>query len=72
MTSAHVSAFILQYETLWILLQLREMDYSRVVAITGDDIYYEEHLFKLLHVFREKPLGKKLTENTHHFINNSH
>ena len=36
------------------LLQLETMDYSKVKLVCCDDIYYENHKFELLPIFRAK------------------
>lgn len=36
------------------MLQIEKMDYDKIHLICGDDIYYEDHEFDLLSIFRKK------------------
>jgi hypothetical protein len=36
------------------MLQLEKMDFSKCHLLCGDDIYYEDHEFDMLPIFRNK------------------
>jgi hypothetical protein len=40
------------------MLQLQRMDMNKVKLIYGDDIYYQDHKFEKLDIFREKSDNK--------------
>lgn len=39
-------------------MQLQQMDMDKVMLLCGDDIYYQEHQFSMLPIFRVKQQNK--------------
>jgi hypothetical protein len=52
----HITAFILAYQRISLLMQLMEMDVEKIEHIYTDGIYYREHDFTILDTFGKKPL----------------
>jgi len=52
----HITAFILAYQRISLLMQLMEMDIEKIEHIYVDGIYYREHDFTILDTFGEKDL----------------
>ena len=52
----HITAFILAYQRISLLMQLVEMDVDKIEHIYTDGIYYREHDFTILDTFGRKPL----------------
>ena len=52
----HITAFILAYQRISLLMQLMEMDVDKIEHIYTDGIYYREHDFTILDTFGRKPL----------------
>jgi len=67
---SHITAGVLAYQRISLIIQLLEMDINKIYGIYVDGIYYLEHKFKLLDTFQEKDTDSVVTYREDCFISN--
>ena len=69
-TLGHITAFILAYQRMSLLVQLLEMDIDKLVGVYVDGIYYYDHSFVCLDNFESKEIDTTVHLSDKTFLSN--